>query len=172
MSDIITQGNRSRCEMKKRKREEKQTRTTWKNKSAIVEKKKKKKEKRVFPWLKIFWVPYTTMAVRRTAVSRSSKSTGTPLVTTLRNEEDRSRWRWSARAHNTPLPSLSLSFSLFLFRPLSPIFPYSLYYFSFFSLIFITVPIPSLLSITHTFYLSPFSVFLLSPIYRLPLSFS
>ena len=109
-----------------------------------------------------------------TAVSRSWKSTGTPLVTTLRNEEDRSRWRWSARAHNTPLLSLSvflllsLSLSLFLFRPLSPIFPYSLYYFPFFSLIFITVPIPSLLSITHTFYLSPFSFFLLSPIYRLP----
>lgn len=67
--------------------------------------------------------------------------------------------------------SPSLSFSLFLFRPLSPIFPYSLYYFPFFSLIFITVPIPSLLSITHTFYLSPFSFFLLSPIYRLPSQF-
>ena len=110
-----------------------------------------------------------------TAVSRSWKSTGTLLVTTLRNEEDRSRWRWSARAHNTPLLSLSvfllLSLSLssffvpsrpfsltlfiiFLFFPLSlspfPFPPYSLS-----RTLFIFLPSPSSFS-------APFTVFLLS----------
>lgn len=148
----------------------------------------------MFPWLKIFWVPYTTMAVRRTAVSRSSKSTGTPLVTTLRNEEDRSRWRWSARAHNTPLPSLSLSpslssffvpsrpfsltlFIIFLFFPLSlspfPFPPYSLS-----RTLFIFLPSPSSFSAPFTVFLSvslspPFPVSLPIPFHlslSLPLS--
>lgn len=89
---------------------------TLRNKSAIV----KKECFLSFAWVKIFECRATT-PVRRTAVSSSSKSTGTPVVTTLRNVEDRSRCRWSARAQNiAPL-------SLFRFW----IFPFFPYYFPF-----------------------------------------
>ena len=110
-----------------------------------------------------------------TAVSRSWKSTGTPLVTTLRNEEDRSRWRWSARAHNTPLLSLSLSFSFSFFLSLpfsSPLahFPLLSLLFSFF-FPYLYHRSHSLLTLYHAHFLS-FSLLLLPSQPHLPSSFS